>query len=1071
MILSKLQLVENILTELSDNSNGQISPYDIRHNLLDIVDSVHLLLNEHDIKAKNFDTPHTRTTRAGENTLENLSLNGYFSVDNSAFGFAALKSNYQGSRNTAVGSNSLSCNIYGEDNSAIGYNALAGNTIGFGNVGIGSYSLNNNKLGNFNVAIGNAAGYYVDRFTSNKLFIASHPVDANYICNNPLGSGLQPLVYGDFEAGQLGISVDNLDSSGILQVGGDITPSSGNSYNLGNTSYSWNNLYVNNVNFLSGIYVTSNNGNITTNTNIVPSTNAISIGTESNPWSGGYFDNIVVNGVATFNRFNAYETCEYYCKTIYLASSGIVESLDGGGPTSIYDYAYQNPLVYQCSLITDEEMMGAGFIASTSGTGYRRDYRFVFLPPASGLTCDNNGHARASWYSNTSISLDSGVYLRTNRIVSYDNNCHGLYFDDGRTYVGRKNILDARPSSSNGNIAGVGNTNFLGNSGVYSDYIATFAALESGVSVSTRLLTNTKNRTKDSSNNNKDRLTGFEFKFIDTSAQNLSVPSDRLVIGSYNNTSTMLNTVSLMKDASQGIFGINGLGVLSENIVPKTALDIRTTGNAIIRSTAENQSRTVAALQLLGEQSCEYRGVELAYLNTSGVADLSMYKDSGRQVFFRLYDNNTVGLFTSSGTSNAMLTIVDNFRNTAAISIREHASSPSATSLYSKLYVKQKTATNQSQSLYTIDSSGNVHDLVVNKFDGNDARAVFTDSLQNTFAGMHSPNNRILTQATSNSSLGYRSLYSLSTGDFNSVVGTESGSGINTGSHNTIVGSHSSRSITSGSNNIVIGSSGFNSTSSSASHNIIIGNSGIGNSTSGDYNFVLGSRQNLVLLQGTLGPSNTDKQLSMPSGGKLNIFDNTNSDSLSLRANVVEVRDFSGNNYPDNTLSFKFTGNQSSDLLLLKHHVLPLTNTPTYDTASNNRPHAELRGDLRLLGSVRFSDGTSINSSPQGQINSLSSSVSGVNSQINNLANTVNSLFVEGTASVDILPPSSPATPTSGNMLLRNQNWYDVGNAMLYNRDKALKIKAGDYVIAIRINNEYRPIWVSDQDPSCTNCH
>jgi len=1064
MILSKLQLVENILTELSDNSNGQISPYDIRHNLLDIVDSVHLLLNEHDIRGKNFDTPHTRTTRAGENTLENLSLNGYLSVDNSAFGFSALKYNYQGSRNTAVGSNSLSCNVYGEDNSAVGYNSLGGNTIGFGNVGIGSYALHNNKIGNYNVAIGHAAGYYVNRFTSNKLFIASHPVDSTDVCNNPYGSGLIPLVHGDFQLNCLGIAVDSLGSSGTLQVGGDITPSSGSAHSLGNASYNWNNIYVSNINFARDVYLSASNKNLVTNTNIVPSNNFTSLGTSDSPWSGGYFDNIVVNGVATFNRFNAYETCEYYCKTIHLASSGIVESLDGGGPTSIYDYAYQNPLIYQCSLISDEEMMGAGFIASTSGIGYRRDYRFVFLPPSSGLTCDSNGYARASWYTNTSLSIDSGVYLRANRIVSYDNNCHGLYFDDGRTYIGRKNILDARPSSSNGNIAGIGNANFLGNSGVYSDYIATFAALESGVSVSTRLLTNTKNRIKDTNNNNKDRLTGFEFKFIDTSTQNLSVPSDRLVIGSYNNTSTMFNTLSLMKDSSQGIFGINGLGILSENTVPKTALDIRTTGNAIIRSTAENQNATISALQLLGEQSREYRGVELAYLNTSGIADLSMYKDSGRQVFFRLYDNNTVGLFTASGTSNAMFTIGDNFRNTAAISIREHVSSPSTTSLYSKLYVKQKIATNQSQSLYVIDDSGNIHDLVVNKFDSNDARAVFTDSLQNTFAGMQAPNNRILTQATSNSSLGYRSLYSLSTGDFNSVVGTESGSGINTGSHNTIIGSHSSRSITSGSNNIVIGSSGFNSTSSSASDNIIIGNSGIGNSTSGDYNFVLGSRQNLVLLQGTLGPSNTDKQLSMPSGGKLNIFDNTNSDSLSLRANIVEVRDFSGNNYPDNTLSFKFTGNQSSDLLLLKHHVSPLTNSATYDIASNNRPHAELRGDLRLLGSVRFSDGTSINSSPQGQINSLTSSVSSVNSQIN-------SLLIEGTASVDILPPSSPATPTSGNILMRNQNWYDVGNAMLYNRDKALKINAGDYVIAIRINNEYRPIWVSDQDPSCKNCY
>jgi hypothetical protein len=102
MILSKSQLVENILTELSDNSTGQISPYDIRHNLLDIIDSVAVLLQNNELDTNNFSSPATRTTRAGHHTIENLALNGYFSIDNSAFGFSALKSNYQGSRNTAV---------------------------------------------------------------------------------------------------------------------------------------------------------------------------------------------------------------------------------------------------------------------------------------------------------------------------------------------------------------------------------------------------------------------------------------------------------------------------------------------------------------------------------------------------------------------------------------------------------------------------------------------------------------------------------------------------------------------------------------------------------------------------------------------------------------------------------------------------------------------------------------------------------------------------------------------------------------------------------------------------------
>lgn len=1068
MILNKPQLVENIVNEISDNSTGQISPYDIRHNLLDVVDSVHNLLDGKSINTNNFATPATRSTKAGDFTLNNLNLNGYNSVDNSAFGYESLKSNYQGSRNTALGSQSLSCNIHGDDNAAVGFQSLGGNTNGVGNVGLGSYSLTSNKVGSFNIAIGHAAGYYADRYTCNKLFIASHPVDHEYICDNPTGSGLTPLVYGDLLTNQFGINVNNLDSSGTLQVGGDITPSSGSAYSVGSNNYRWNAIFVDTVNLPSGQSLTASSGRIISSTSIVPeSSGAFNIGSPTSTWANGYFDNITVNGVATFNRFNAYENCEYACKTIYLASSGSVEIIDGGGPYSVYDYAYNSPLVYSCNLLTDEQMSGAGFVASTSGVGYRRDYKFLFSPPSAGFSCDTNGYARASWFSNITIALDSGVYLKTNRIVSYDSNCHGLYFDDGRTYIGRKNILDANPSSTNGNIAGVGNTNFFANSGVVSDYVTTIAALESGVSVSTRLLTGAKRRVKDALNNNKDRLNGFEIKFIDTALQNISIPSDRLVIGSYNDTSTMFNTATLMKNGNQGIFGINNLGILSENLVPNTSLDIRTTGNAIIRLTAENQNQTVSALQLLGEQSCEYKGVELAYRNTSGVADLSIFKDSARQVFIRMYDTNNIGMFTSNGTANAMLTIGDSFRNTAAVSLREHISSPSSTTSYGKIFVKSKPASSQSQSLFFIDSSGNQFDLVSNKFDPVNG-SLYTDSLGNTFGGRYSPTLRTNIVSRANTFVGYGAGSSLGNGvgSFNSIFGYQSGSGIQTGSGNIIIGSDSAKNLINGSNNIVLGNNVFNS--SNRTNNIIIGNDGLASGITNDYQFYLGASRSSVLLYGTLGPTNSSKQLSMPSGGKLNIFDNYNTDALSLQANTIEIRDFGGNNYPDNPLTFKFTGNQSVDLLRLKHHVSPLTNAGNYDQTSNNRPHAELRGDLRLLGSIRFSDGTSLDSSNQLQI--INAEIDELNTGVSNINNRVNSLIVEGTVSRKILAPTDSSQPTSGNLIIRNSQWQDIATTTIVNRDKGLTIEADSYVIAIKINNEYRPIWVSSQNVTCSNC-
>ena len=210
MIISKQQLVSNILTELSDNSTGSISPYDIRHNLIDIVDSVHLLLVDKDLSTNNFASLDTRVTKAGKETLKNYFVTNSINEDNSAFGYSALRNNFQGVKNTAIGSSALSCNVYGSDNIAVGYKAVEANTTGYGNIGVGNYTLETNKFGHYNVAIGNAAGYYIGRNESYKLYIAAHPVDNTYICDNPLGSGLTPLVHGDLSGLKFGIAVNYL---------------------------------------------------------------------------------------------------------------------------------------------------------------------------------------------------------------------------------------------------------------------------------------------------------------------------------------------------------------------------------------------------------------------------------------------------------------------------------------------------------------------------------------------------------------------------------------------------------------------------------------------------------------------------------------------------------------------------------------------------------------------------------------------------------------------------------------------------------------------------------------------
>jgi len=1050
MILSKLQLVENIVTELSDNSTGQISPYDIRHNLLDIIDSVHLLTGDQNLNAKNLSTPATRTTRAGEFAITNLNLNGYFIVDNSAFGYESLKSNYQGSKNTAIGSKSLSCNVYGDNNAGLGYLSLSSNSTGHGNVGIGNFSLSNNRVGNFNIAIGHGAGFYADRNTNSKLFIASHPIDDDYLCDNPLGSGLIPLVYGDLTAIKFGIGVRELHDNSTLQVAGNITPSISDSYDLGNTEFYWKNLFLSDslLHSSGNVSISLAADDIFISGNVNPNNNLQNFGNISQPWHSGVFRNLVVTGRAQISVLNAVETCFFPCKTLFLASSGCDSNFN------------------LCNYLSDEELVGAGFNIVSSNN---RTYTLDFAPPSSGISFDNNPFAKASWNTNASFRIDKNSYLVSDKVVSHKNDGYGLYFQNNIAYFSNHNTYKANPSIASGNLAGIGNFNFISNSGQSENYFSSIISVESGVNVGLRLITGAKRIEKDTNNLNKNKLRGFEFKYVDDSlAGVIGAKSDRLVIGSYDNTSYNQNALTLMQNNGEGIVSINNLAQLSENIIPKTSLDIRSTGNAIIRSTAENQSRTMAALQLMGQESCLYRGAEFAYLNTSGVADISMYRDSGRSTFLRFYENRTIGVFTSSGVSNEMLTMGDVFNNKPVISMYHASGTVSSSVNYGKIFTRPKIRTSQSSSLYLLDSSGNLHDIVLNSLDHLDGRALYVDNSFNTFGGLHSPRTRVNLNSNTrnNTALGYAAYNNGTSGGYeNVIIGSHAGSGISTGYQNTILGHRSGSSFSTGNNNIVIGNNNFNSTNASINNNIVIGNSGLANNTTSNYQFWLGANRNLVLLQGTLGPNNNDKILTMPSGGKLLLFNNNHSEGTEFRTNTIDVKDYGGSDYPENSLSFRFSGNKSSTLMVLNHDAEPITQSPIYTQPSPARPFAEIRGDLRVLGDIRFKDNTSMGSYQEvinnsNNINVLSSGVDAIN-------NALASLIVEGYCPLKIPAPSGSSFPQTGSLIIKNSNWEDVSSVTLVNRDINLNIPQGAYIIAVKVNTEYRPLWISAQN----ECH
>lgn len=1082
MILEKDVLVNNIVTELSDNSTGQISPYDIRHNLLDIIDSVYLLTKGKPLDGSNFSTRATRTTRVGEDSLSKIDLAGYFSIDNTAIGHSSLKSNYQGIKNTAIGSHALFCNVYGENNAALGYSALGGNTVGHGNVGFGNFTLNNNKSGNFNIAIGHGAGYYATN-VNNKLFIASHNVDSNYVCDNPLGSGLTPLVYGDLSDLRFGVATNSLHNEGSLQVGGHAAPSLDNLYNIGSSNYRWKKLYLSSgIIFGNDLSLDSPNGlYINIKGDVQPySHNSYEIGSQNKLWSGGYFNNIYVSGIATIGRFVAIENCNYFCKTINLASSGNI-SLDGGGPNTLYDYSSEeSPIQSYCGYLSDEELTGAGINVQSSGAGYLREYSFTFSPSNSELSClqEDSPYSRSSWNSNVSLHLASGTHLSTDRIIFpssinivNSSGCFGI-FSRGSGLFFSKSELVSHNQHPSGYLAGVGNVNFYSNSGDSSSYIFNLAAVESGVNIKQRFLNGVKQKTPDTLNNNVDKLQGFELSYINNSDEYTFGPtSNRFVVGSYDDTSRFVNAITLMQsDADEGTFGITNLNLNAGAKLPATALNVRSANNAIGRFTAENQASTKAAIQLLGGLNCLQDGLEIAYYNGSGLADISIYDDSGRYPFLTFYPNKTFGLFTASGSqppNNDMFTLGDNFNNGALISFYENEQTISSRSNYGKLYVKQKIAQSQSHSLYMTDGSGNVHDLVINTLDVTDGRGLYTDTLGNTFGGLYSPKQRTsLSSAFRNTTIGSGALFDLSTGDDNSIFGAISASGITTGNRNTVVGSNNAKSITTGDNNVVLGQNSFNATANASSFNIIIGTNGVGDSTSGNYRFAVG-HGNVLLLDGITGPNNTQKFLSMPKGGRFLLNDSTDTDILQLRANYIDVVDLGGNNYPNNTLTFTFSGNNYAELLALNHAANPMTNNVSYFPPTVPRPYATLHGDLRLRGAIRFSDATSLSSANfLNNIQNLENGLSQANSNISQLFSS----FVEGYVTDRINAPIDPASPTQGVLYLKDQNWQDSGEVTLVNRDKTSVIHAGSYVIAMRVNNEYRPMWVSAKDTNCVCC-
>lgn len=542
--LDKTQLIDNINNDISSYKVGKVTPEDISKNLIDVVDSVHLLTSGNSIIASNLGSPPIQNTRIGELSLDKLYVLGYIAHDNVAAGYKSNYSNHSGSENTSIGSYSLSCNVYGSGNVAVGYAAINGNIDGDHNVGLGWNALKNNKYGDHNIGIGNAAGYYIDQNDSFQFFLASHDLSEDEICNYPDGpSGIKPLLRGDLLNNKLAVNSDILNPQGTLQVNGDLTPvEPGYQDSLGTSTYGWDKLYINEL---------DGDGDILLNRHLVPKNPySINLGSVDTRINNIYVDNLHVSGVTSLSEltYNTISQSQYIDRNIYLASSGVNEVTN-------------NPKAY----LTDEGIDGGGITIQASGTGYNRNYQLLYRSPDLDLDFleSDTPYSRSHWESNISLSTKEGRHVKTDRVLGRDKlslinaSGYGIFIDGQKYSVGLSTSVD------------------LHNSGDYQTnhiLLSQDAFKETVAIISSGDITSSYIFDYDGFN-----YAGFDHKHINS-------PNSRYSVSSTENNAQFV----LLRDS-----GNAGYTNLIEDFIPAHTFDIVGSGDSVISNSGENKAALI----------------------------------------------------------------------------------------------------------------------------------------------------------------------------------------------------------------------------------------------------------------------------------------------------------------------------------------------------------------------------------------------------------------------------------------------------------------------------------------------
>ena len=491
-----------------------------------------------------------------------------------------------------------------------------------------------------------------------------------------------------------------------------------------------------------------------------------------------------------------------------------------------------------------------------------------------------------------------------------------------------------------------------------------------------------------------------------------------------NSESEIYEAVTILRnvgDPSQsGLVGVTNKQRDADDapIIPDTIFNVQADSELEARfSTHSSTSRS--KIELLGNgnqpssgmvisyQKDSQRSYELAALGENaaaaeidGLPGHSIAPDVGKEISFLVHQNGTTaigsinsrgaGLIDQDGQSLQSLNTIDTNsalqvslsgypKRSGTLSLREQSDSPLAATNYGKVYVKPYEVGSQTQALYFSDDGGNEYNLTGSDIDSQQGH-LYGNQYGNTFGGWYTPRARAESSKTlRNTYLGHGidvGIDSNPSASDNTFIGYHAGSGLEQGKQNTVIGSKSFTQSSPSDGNIILGYSNVTTSDDSSedreviNNTIIIGNSLFVDSYPEDYALAIGQGGTPIVTGLLKGSSRKFSIIATESEDTRFVVQKANFDynlghKFETDRYVVTFgsQDTVTADQARSMMSMRFSNSVGDEQTLVDYDpsgLIPIS--PTWETPTFKRPTVSVSGDLRVLGDVRFSDGTSLGS-------------------------------------------------------------------------------------------------------------